>query len=453
MSVNVRLESIGGQKLSTLKIIREILGIGMKEAMALVENVPCTVANDISVEEAERLVGALENVGAYAVIEQEETTTVFPDFITESFPENNAPSKQVAANNASYVVDHSNDRATLIQLWHDYTMRDKTEKLLKKEIDEKRGLMASLDKTAKEMRKEIETNKKVVDTSGECLRPKEYTASVFSYLEFPPFEILKVAFIALTVVSFVIFLILVAVAPTLIENLSTKINVSPGALVWLGSPVVGAALTVVGIIIYLVYQVFENINYKKRKAQECATFDPYAASRKAVEFMNNIEEHTSRLSDVENRIEKTASELNESKAKLASLPKVVSPIAIPNELRTADGVALLLHYIQSGRADNAKEAIIIYDRDMREQMQLAEIKKATEYARQQAEAAYIAAINTEKMREEAERAADAAERTASAATFSAISNAFGAASAQQAANAAARTANAAEETAYYAKRA
>ena len=51
MSLKVRLESNGGQKLATIKIICENTGIGLKEAKELVEGVPCIIPYDFSVEE------------------------------------------------------------------------------------------------------------------------------------------------------------------------------------------------------------------------------------------------------------------------------------------------------------------------------------------------------------------------------------------------------------------
>lgn len=61
---DVMLESAGGQKIKVIKAVREITGLGLKEAKDLVDNAPSAVKEGVSKEEAEELKTKLEEVGA-----------------------------------------------------------------------------------------------------------------------------------------------------------------------------------------------------------------------------------------------------------------------------------------------------------------------------------------------------------------------------------------------------
>lgn len=61
---DVMLESAGGQKIKVIKVVREITGLGLKEAKDLVDNAPGAVKEGVSKEEAEELKTKLEEVGA-----------------------------------------------------------------------------------------------------------------------------------------------------------------------------------------------------------------------------------------------------------------------------------------------------------------------------------------------------------------------------------------------------
>ncbi len=63
-SFNVELKSGGGQKIQVIKALREITGLGLKEAKDLVESVPKTVKENVKKEEAEEIKAKLEQVGA-----------------------------------------------------------------------------------------------------------------------------------------------------------------------------------------------------------------------------------------------------------------------------------------------------------------------------------------------------------------------------------------------------
>ncbi|MED4073253.1 50S ribosomal protein L7/L12 [Priestia endophytica] len=61
---DVVLEGAGGQKIKVIKVVREITGLGLKEAKELVDNTPKAIKEGISQEEADELKAKLEEVGA-----------------------------------------------------------------------------------------------------------------------------------------------------------------------------------------------------------------------------------------------------------------------------------------------------------------------------------------------------------------------------------------------------
>lgn len=60
----VVLASVGSEKIKVIKAIREITGLGLKEAKALVDGAPANVKEDVEKAEAEELKAKLEEVGA-----------------------------------------------------------------------------------------------------------------------------------------------------------------------------------------------------------------------------------------------------------------------------------------------------------------------------------------------------------------------------------------------------
>ncbi|CEL12401.1 50S ribosomal protein L7/L12 [Candidatus Portiera aleyrodidarum] len=58
------LKSIGDKKIGVIKIVREITGLGLKEAKIKVESAPVKIKEAISKEEAENIKKKLEKVGA-----------------------------------------------------------------------------------------------------------------------------------------------------------------------------------------------------------------------------------------------------------------------------------------------------------------------------------------------------------------------------------------------------
>ncbi|NPB05825.1 MAG: 50S ribosomal protein L7/L12 [Aquificae bacterium] len=61
---DVVLKSPGANKIKVIKVIREITGLGLKEAKALVDGAPSKVKEGVSKEEAEQIKAKLEEVGA-----------------------------------------------------------------------------------------------------------------------------------------------------------------------------------------------------------------------------------------------------------------------------------------------------------------------------------------------------------------------------------------------------
>ncbi|PID16029.1 50S ribosomal protein L7/L12 [Sporosarcina sp. P34] len=61
---DVILASAGDQKIKVIKAVREITGLGLKEAKALVDEAPKAVKEAASKEEAEEMKAKLEEVGA-----------------------------------------------------------------------------------------------------------------------------------------------------------------------------------------------------------------------------------------------------------------------------------------------------------------------------------------------------------------------------------------------------
>jgi len=61
---DVVLASAGDQKIKVIKVVREITGLGLKEAKELVDNTPKAIKEGVSKEEAEEVKAKLEEVGA-----------------------------------------------------------------------------------------------------------------------------------------------------------------------------------------------------------------------------------------------------------------------------------------------------------------------------------------------------------------------------------------------------
>ena len=63
-SFDVVLKAAGGQKLAVVKLVKELTGLGLKDAKEVVDSAPKAVKEGVSKEEAEALKKQLEEAGA-----------------------------------------------------------------------------------------------------------------------------------------------------------------------------------------------------------------------------------------------------------------------------------------------------------------------------------------------------------------------------------------------------
>ena len=61
---NVILKAAGASKLAVVKLVKELTGLGLKEAKELVDNAPSPIKEGVSKDEAEGLKSSLEEAGA-----------------------------------------------------------------------------------------------------------------------------------------------------------------------------------------------------------------------------------------------------------------------------------------------------------------------------------------------------------------------------------------------------
>ena len=63
-SFDVILTAAGGEKIQVIKVVRQITSLGLKEAKDLVDGAPQPVKEGVNKDEAEKIKGELEAVGA-----------------------------------------------------------------------------------------------------------------------------------------------------------------------------------------------------------------------------------------------------------------------------------------------------------------------------------------------------------------------------------------------------
>ena len=61
---DVVLTDVGAEKIKVIKVVRELTGLGLKEAKEVVDNAPKAVKEGISKEDAEKFAAAFKEVGA-----------------------------------------------------------------------------------------------------------------------------------------------------------------------------------------------------------------------------------------------------------------------------------------------------------------------------------------------------------------------------------------------------
>ena len=65
----VPLKAIGDNKIPVIKVVRELTGLGLKEAKDLVDGAPSTVKEGVNKEDAAKMKAKLEEVGATVAVE------------------------------------------------------------------------------------------------------------------------------------------------------------------------------------------------------------------------------------------------------------------------------------------------------------------------------------------------------------------------------------------------
>jgi len=63
-TVTVHLKDVGGQKIAVIKVVKEALGLGLKEAKDLVDAAPKDLKADVKKADAEEMKKKLETAGA-----------------------------------------------------------------------------------------------------------------------------------------------------------------------------------------------------------------------------------------------------------------------------------------------------------------------------------------------------------------------------------------------------
>ena len=63
---DVVLTEVGQEKIKVIKVVRDVTGLGLKEAKDLVDNAPKPVKEGVAKEEAEKIVASFKEVGATA---------------------------------------------------------------------------------------------------------------------------------------------------------------------------------------------------------------------------------------------------------------------------------------------------------------------------------------------------------------------------------------------------
>lgn len=63
-TVNIELTEIGQQKINVIKVVKELMNLGLKEAKDLVEKAPTIVKEGVKSEEAETIKAKLQEAGA-----------------------------------------------------------------------------------------------------------------------------------------------------------------------------------------------------------------------------------------------------------------------------------------------------------------------------------------------------------------------------------------------------
>ena len=62
--VTVEIAEVGDKKIAVIKAVKEVLGVGLKEAKAKLETLPAVIAEKVDADKAEEIKAKLEEAGA-----------------------------------------------------------------------------------------------------------------------------------------------------------------------------------------------------------------------------------------------------------------------------------------------------------------------------------------------------------------------------------------------------
>ncbi len=62
--VTINLVEVGGNKMAVIKLVKEVTGLGLKEAKDIVDNAPKTVKENVPIAEAQEIKKKFEEAGA-----------------------------------------------------------------------------------------------------------------------------------------------------------------------------------------------------------------------------------------------------------------------------------------------------------------------------------------------------------------------------------------------------
>ena len=78
---NVELTDAGAQKIAVIKVVKEVLGLGLKEAKDMVDAAPSMVKEGLKKEDAEALKAKLEEAGAKVTLKKVSESKIKRGFI------------------------------------------------------------------------------------------------------------------------------------------------------------------------------------------------------------------------------------------------------------------------------------------------------------------------------------------------------------------------------------
>lgn len=350
------------------KEMQTLFGISDAQAQRIISSTPVLLLDNVSREEGENIKLRLEYYGARIKIEADPQLYVPREVFSDS------GNSQASA-----------ERESLLSLYKMYLEEEKAIN----EIAEKKFLVNRLNGNIAKIEKDIK-NYTRINNSGANVKIAKFN---------PKFSIAKPIFIVFAILS-------TFISGFIYNKYDVSILKSYMILIVI-SGVVSAAVPLI--------KELKRYNADKKHEKKYSE----NAKLRAAEYMNNIDTHKKELTELKNKTACLEKEIAEAEADRINRPGVSVTIAMPEELKSLEGVSLLLQYIDNGRAVSVQEAINLYYREINDNALREEAYKQTEYAKQQAENAKIAAQNSQKAVELSEKALNASQRAADAAEESA----------------------------------